>query len=334
MELFDGYDAAFLGVSTGTGLAVLAWAWWRFRGGLGARVFFFTVPGYVIIAWVAYVLAKTRSLALLPVGAGVAVAVVVPLLLALFNAVVKNLGAQVSGIAANSLQIAATARQSAATAAEQAATVAQVNTTVEELSRTSSAAAAAAAQVMDTATGAAAQGQQSLEAVNEARKVLELIVQVTEIVDAVNDLADQSNLLAVNAGIEAAKAGEAGRGFAVVAAEVRNLSEQSKRATQRIRPVLLKAAEGQRSIEAVREVLGGIARALEDTADQARQISATVSQQAAGIKQIAGAMATVAEGGRSSAGAAKQLETAAAELNSISDKARRFVAGDAAAPTG
>src|SRR5207237_6717599 len=62
--------------------------------------------------------------------------------------------------------------------------------------------------------------------------------QIGEITATVNDIADQSNLLALNAAIEAAKAGEQGKGFAVVASEVRNLAEQSKQATGKVRTIL------------------------------------------------------------------------------------------------
>jgi methyl-accepting chemotaxis protein len=61
---------------------------------------------------------------------------------------------------------------------------------------------------------------------------------IGEIISTVNDLAEQTNLLALNAAIEAARAGEQGRGFAVVAGEVKNLAEQSKAGTARVRQIL------------------------------------------------------------------------------------------------
>ncbi len=58
--------------------------------------------------------------------------------------------------------------------------------------------------------------------------------EVQNIVGTILQISSQTNLLALNASIEAARAGEAGKGFAVVADEIRQLSEQTKAASDNI----------------------------------------------------------------------------------------------------
>jgi len=57
--------------------------------------------------------------------------------------------------------------------------------------------------------------------------------QIQTIITTIEEIAEQTNLLSLNAAIEAARAGEAGRGFAVVADQVKNLAEESARASGR-----------------------------------------------------------------------------------------------------
>lgn len=60
------------------------------------------------------------------------------------------------------------------------------------------------------------------------------IQAVANVADQVQAIAKQTNLLALNATIEAARAGDAGKGFAVVASEVKQLSDETRKATEQI----------------------------------------------------------------------------------------------------
>jgi methyl-accepting chemotaxis protein len=100
----------------------------------------------------------------------------------------------------------------------------QLNSSVREISE---------AMVKSKDTASAAVDRVEI-ADQQAQRLSEAAGAMSSIVQLIGDITGQINLLALNATIESARAGEAGRGFAVVAAEVKNLANQAKQATDKI----------------------------------------------------------------------------------------------------
>ncbi len=100
----------------------------------------------------------------------------------------------------------------------------ELNASVREISEAMSKSKETANDAVDRVELADQQAQRLSAAAESMRSIVQLI----------GDITGQINLLALNATIESARAGEAGRGFAVVAAEVKNLANQAKQATDKI----------------------------------------------------------------------------------------------------
>jgi methyl-accepting chemotaxis protein len=268
-------------------------------------------------------------------------------------------GANVLGSAAS--EIVASTTQLAASASESAAAVSETTTTVEEVRQTAQVASQKAKLVSDSAQKAAQisqGGRKSTEDVvagmNRIRQQMEAIAAsmvrlseqsqtIGQIIATVEDLAAQSNLLAVNAAIEAAKAGEHGKGFGVVAQEVKSLAEQSRQATTQVRTILGdiqkataaavmateqggKAVEaGTRQTEVAGESIQALAGSVNEAAQAATQIAASSQQQLVGVDQVAGAMESIKQASAQNVAGAKQLETAARNLNELGQRLKQMV---------
>ena len=119
---------------------------------------------------------------------------------------------------------------------------------------------------------------------NTVASLSEAAQKIGEVVGLINDIASQTNLLALNATIEAARAGEAGKGFAVVAGEVKNLANQTAKATEEIAGQISRIQ--QETAVTVADI-GDISRTIGAINEIATSIATAMSQQGAATTDIA-----------------------------------------------
>ena len=169
--------------------------------------------------------------------------------------------------------------------------------------------------------------QNMKDSTEEALQQAQAVDKIHTLTDSIMEIASQTNLLALNASIEAARAGEAGKGFAVVASEIGNLANESSDTVVSINAIMAEISQAVQNMteslsstvdflenvvlkdyeqfeavgvqynqdaDTVRSSMGTIEEAVNslsvtigEIADALTGITATVSQSATGVGEIA-----------------------------------------------
>nr|WP_308016443.1 methyl-accepting chemotaxis protein [Jidongwangia harbinensis] len=260
---------------------------------------------------------------------------------------VSTIDSSASSLASSSEQMSGVANRIAASAqetTEQARTVSaaaeQISRSVDTVSAGSEEMGASIREISLNATEAAQVATEAVAATAATSATMNKLgassAEIGNVVKVITAIAGQTNLLALNATIEAARAGEMGKGFAVVASEVKDLAQETARATEdisrRVEAIQMDTGGAVTAIEEITRVIARIsdfqttiASAVEEQTATTAEMNRSVSEAATGTSEIAENITGVAEAARLTSEGVIQTQRATTDLARMSTELTALV---------
>ena len=217
-------------------------------------------------------------------------------------------------LSASAEDMARLADESSAQSSAVSAAAGQVSTNVQTVAAGSEQMGSSIREIAANATEVARVAGQAVEAADATTatvaKLGQSSIEIAGVVKVITSIAEQTNLLALNATIEAARAGEAGKGFAVVANEVKELAQETAKATQDITE---RVQAIQADTEGAVQAIGRISSIIALINDSQATIAAAVEEQTATTTEM---NRNVAEAATSAGAIADNIEAVATANNS------------------
>jgi methyl-accepting chemotaxis protein len=253
-----------------------------------------------------------------------------------------------ASLAGASEQMSSTAANIAASAEQTSSQALAVSAAAEEVSRSvatvSSGSEQMGASIREISQNAAEAARVASEAVTitattaaTMNKLGDSSAEIGNVIKTITAIAEQTNLLALNATIEAARAGEMGKGFAVVASEVKDLAQETARATEdisrRVQAIQADTDGAVTAIDEISTVIGRIsefqttiASAVEEQTATTAEMNRSVSEAAGGSGEIAQNITGVADAARRTSQGVTETQQATTELARMSTELSGLVA--------
>ena len=254
--------------------------------------------------------------------------------------VIQSLSAAATELQASAASMSEIAQQTSSQAATVSSSANQATGNVQTVAAAAEELSASISEIRRQVSGSAETAKRGVHQAERTNTTIQGLVaatgKISDVVELITRIASQTNLLALNATIEAARAGEAGKGFAVVASEVKNLANQTAKATEEISRYIGSIQTATKdSVEALREIaqiIGQIDTAsntinhsVEEQSNATLEISRSVQQAAASTAEVSQTITSVNEASAETGNAAGQVLEAAQRMSEESEQLNREV---------